>query len=60
MRTSDLVRPALTPFSIANACENEETGGRQGIRTPGLIVANDAQNLVRRCVSTAYAFRLYL
>jgi len=31
-------------------------GGREGIRTPGLLIANEAANLIRRGAATTYAF----
>ncbi len=32
------------------------SGGREGIRTPGLLVANEAKNLTRRGAAATYAF----
>jgi hypothetical protein len=34
----------------------EKIGGRQGIRTPGLIVAKESDYLIRLGAATAYVF----
>ena len=33
-----------------------ESGGREGIRTPGLLVANEEKNLLRRSAATTQSF----
>jgi len=34
----------------------ENVGGREGIRTPGLLVANEEGNIIRRGAATTYVF----
>ena len=33
-----------------------ESGGREGIRTPTLLVANDVEKSIRRGAATTYVF----
>ncbi len=33
-----------------------ESGGREGIRTPAFLVANDVEKFIRRGAATTYVF----
>jgi len=49
---SRLVRRGLERFSVASRM-GKDVGGREGIRTPGLLVANEATILIRHGAATA-------
>jgi hypothetical protein len=38
--------------AFSQRVETKYFGGREGIRTPGLLVANEATNLIRRGAAT--------
>src|SRR4029077_16098111 len=46
-----------TPAIPESGLTSLESGGREGIRTPGLLVANEEIYLLRRGAATTYAFQ---